>query len=51
MPFKLDPDTINALTNFLKALDKYRFGAVMFVVVMVITGALMTIPFLPKMLA
>lgn len=51
MPFKLDPATINALTNFLKALDKYRFGAVMFFVVMVATGALMAIPFLPAVLA
>lgn len=51
MPIKFTPDTINALIRFVRALDQYRFGAVMLILVMVTAGALLAVPYLPAMLA
>lgn len=48
---KLIAVIINALTWFVRALDTHRFGAVMLVVVMIATGALMVVQHLPTILA
>lgn len=42
---------IKALAQLVPVLDKYRFGAVMLILVMIATGALLTVPYLPAVLA
>jgi hypothetical protein len=53
MPFniKLTPATIKALTKFVQALDQHRFGAVMFILVILSVGAVLTILHLPSVMA
>lgn len=46
MPFKFNPATIDALARLVQVLDQHPFGAVMLVVVMVVAGALMAVPYL-----
>ncbi|MBD8625749.1 hypothetical protein IFT64_02230 [Oxalobacteraceae sp. CFBP 8753] len=48
--FNFIPTTIQALTQFVRALDQNRFGAIMLVVVMVLTGVLMAMAYLPATL-
>lgn len=42
---------INALIWFVRISDKHRFGAVVLVLAMVVTGVLLLIPHLPATLA
>lgn len=48
---KLTPATIKAMTAFVRALDKHRFGAVMFVLVILAAGIAATLPHLPALVA
>jgi predicted membrane channel-forming protein YqfA (hemolysin III family) len=53
MPPKIILAIIQALTTFVQVLDRCRFGAVMLmlILVMVIAGTLMALPYLPAVLA
>jgi len=51
MHLNILPATINALAKLAQVLDQHRFGAVMLFLVMVAAAALMTIPYLPIVLA
>ena len=45
--FNIIPATIRALTKFVEVLDKHPRGAAMLILIMVLTGGLMAIPYLP----
>lgn len=53
MPFniKITPATIKALANLVQVLDKHRFGAVMFILVILAGGIAATLPNLPALAA
>jgi hypothetical protein len=48
---KLAPATIKAITTFVRVLDKHRFGAVMFILVILASGIAATLPHLPTLTA
>jgi len=48
---KLTPATIKAMTAFVRVLDKHRFGAVMFILVILASGIAATLPHLPALAA
>lgn len=49
MLFSLNPATIQALAKLVQVLDQHRFGAVMLILVMIVGGALMAVPYLSTM--
>lgn len=51
MPFKITPATIKALATLVQVLDKHRFGAVMFVLVILAGGIAAALPSLPALVA
>ena len=51
MQFDLTPATIKALATLVQVLDKHPFGAVMLVLIFVVAGVLMAVPYLPILLA
>lgn len=46
---KLTPATLKALTAFVRALDKHRFGAVMFILVILAGGVAAALPHMALM--
>jgi hypothetical protein len=51
MLIKFTPATLNALARLVCVFDRHPRGAAMLIVFMIVTGGLMTIPYLPAVMA
>jgi hypothetical protein len=51
MLLKFTPATITALATLVQVLDQHRFGAVMLILIFLVAGALMAVPYLPALMA